>query len=246
MSDDRRLRVDYSAAELDSALEALEAILDDLEWPAGPVSIPRDDLLGELRSRGVTRGLANALFERLTEYEVFRYRKTTTPAGVSRENGLPVLRLEPEVDELYVTTKDLWRDYLARREQERQQAELPPAGPPSGAAAAEEASLNGADSAAPAEVPAGGPSADDGAPCGGRILPTLSGDDVTILEFLALHRHCTWTQEELAGPGRVNLSVRTIGRRLKYLRKLGLTGRPHGPKKGEAITPLGLEIIGQR
>jgi hypothetical protein len=68
---------------------------------------------------------------------------------------------------------------------------------------------------------------------------------VAILEFLALHRRRTWTQEDLADPRRVNLSVRTISRRLTLLREQGLTGRPHGPKKGDAITPLGLQIIGQ-
>jgi hypothetical protein len=128
MSDGRRLFVDYPAADQDRAEKALEDILDDLKLPAGPVAISQDHLLGEFRSRGITRGLAKALLDHRTE--VFQYRELitpagSTPAGVIGGVVLHAVRLEPEVDEVYVTTRDLWYDYLARREQERQRQTAP-------------------------------------------------------------------------------------------------------------------------
>jgi DNA-binding IclR family transcriptional regulator len=68
----------------------------------------------------------------------------------------------------------------------------------------------------------------------------LTQEDKTILEALA-DEGMTLTQEDLASVTR--LSDRTVREHLKYLRREKLVNRPRGPRKGEAITALGLSAI---
>jgi DNA-binding transcriptional ArsR family regulator len=70
-------------------------------------------------------------------------------------------------------------------------------------------------------------------------LPPLTPDDVTILRVLATQPSVTKFQEDVAAAA--GLSRRTVGARLKYLRDHHLTERPHGKKKGETVSALGLQ-----
>jgi hypothetical protein len=106
---------EYPAAELDRAEQALAFILDDQRWPSGDARIPWPFILGSLRGRGFTLGLVEALVKRLTDEGVFQYRRTDIPAGHRWEGGAWHHRSEPEVHEFFVTTRQRWRDYLARR-----------------------------------------------------------------------------------------------------------------------------------
>jgi hypothetical protein len=86
---------------------------------------------------------------------------------------------------------------------------------------------------------------DRAAPTGPATPPTaaltavLTPEDTMILKALVEQHPRTMYQEEIAAAAR--LARGTVRARLTYLRQCGLTHRPHGKKKGEALTPAGLQ-----
>lgn len=73
-----------------------------------------------------------------------------------------------------------------------------------------------------------------------QVSISLTPEDRDILNALA-DLGTTATQEYLCGV--VQLSERTIGSRLKFLRSHGLVDRPRGERKGDAITDLGRAVL---
>jgi DNA-binding MarR family transcriptional regulator len=73
---------------------------------------------------------------------------------------------------------------------------------------------------------------------------SLTPEGMTILETLARENAMTVTQEDLADA--TKLSLPTVRKALKYLREHDLTNRPHGPRKGDAITEAGRAILARR
>ena len=71
----------------------------------------------------------------------------------------------------------------------------------------------------------------------------LTPEERTILEVLADEHGMTVTQEALAQ--QTHLSDKTVRKWIGKLRERGLVNQPRGPKKGFAITPLGLNAIGR-
>ena len=71
----------------------------------------------------------------------------------------------------------------------------------------------------------------------------LTPEAKTILETLAREANMCVTQEALAGETR--LSPPTVRKHLDFLRANGLVQRPHGDRKGDAITEAGLTLIGR-
>jgi hypothetical protein len=68
----------------------------------------------------------------------------------------------------------------------------------------------------------------------------LHPDDALILRALA-EAGTTKTQDDIAVA--VSRTGKTVGIRLKLLRKEGLTHRPRGPRGGDAVTPRGRDAI---
>ena len=71
--------------------------------------------------------------------------------------------------------------------------------------------------------------------------PPLDYEDVQVLRYLAEMYPLTKSQADIEAGSHV--SRRTIGRRLKSLRDRGLTHRPKGERKGDAITDRGRTIL---
>jgi hypothetical protein len=69
--------------------------------------------------------------------------------------------------------------------------------------------------------------------------PPLTAEETAILRALEKAHPQTLTQVQLGGLAK--LSERTVRDRLKALRQCGLTHRPRGRRKGEALTPSGLK-----
>ena len=81
---------------------------------------------------------------------------------------------------------------------------------------------------------------------GGTVPDELTGisltpEGKTILEALADEHPMTVTQESLVLVTR--LSDRTVRKHLSYLRDNKLVNKPHGPRKGDALTAKGLALI---
>src|SRR5262249_20988245 len=106
---------EYPTAELDRAEQALAVILDDQRWPSGDARIPWRLVLRGLRGKGFTLGVIDALVKRLTDEGIFAYHRNVIPAGHRWESGAWVHRSEPEIHESFVTTRQRWREYIARR-----------------------------------------------------------------------------------------------------------------------------------
>jgi hypothetical protein len=78
-----------------------------------------------------------------------------------------------------------------------------------------------------------------------KKYPVLKPADVPILEALRNAYPSTLTQEaiEAAIPASTRPGLRTIQRRLSYLRKVKLVCRPLGDKGGNAISDVGRDAL---
>jgi hypothetical protein len=112
----------FTQADFEAALSKLDLILQDHPWEPGEVHFLKAALLSALGAKGITLALAEELFARLIDQKVFTPWTEVIPGGISYEQGLQVLRSEPEVTDYLTTTQDRWYGYLAEWRRERESA----------------------------------------------------------------------------------------------------------------------------
>lgn len=80
---------------------------------------------------------------------------------------------------------------------------------------------------------------------GGQQPVILTSEEYEVLKFLEPQKH-TYVQEQLQNAltrNKLCLNDKTLSRILKRLEELGFINRPHGPKKGVAITEKGRKYL---
>jgi predicted transcriptional regulator len=75
---------------------------------------------------------------------------------------------------------------------------------------------------------------------------SLTKEDMAILEALYAKRPQAMTQEALTQRDAADLCLRTVRDRLKFLVEAGFVCKPHGPKKGYALTEKAVAILEKR
>lgn len=122
---------EFSQADYDRALSALDLCLQDHPWRPGENQLIYESVLDCVKAKGITLALGQHLVQRLIVLRVFAYRSDTKPAGLHYEPGsaIPVYCPQAEITHLLVTSQQRWYGYLSeyrRKVQEEQATSAPP------------------------------------------------------------------------------------------------------------------------
>jgi hypothetical protein len=119
---------DVSADELERALQALDWVFLDDEWPEGEVRCRQNTLIERLRERDIPRAHARALIEALLARGVFRAGKSFVNLNIFV--GFDGTQTDTVTPNRYLhTTRERWHRYLEERKADGPRAPASPSRP---------------------------------------------------------------------------------------------------------------------